>query len=210
MQILNKPLIILDIETTGLNGMKYSVCELAAIKLDEDLNEVGRYHSEKYIKPLEENYLKQSMKTHGISKKTLEKAPGFETVINDFITWTDKGESELSSWGIAFDFPFMQCQFYKIHEKWPFDYRYFDLRTVVRYESAWKGHIGKLSLKDYCDIYEIEYNPKNYHSALGDVEMEVSLFKKVKEEREMQYKEAHVLQQKLKDYDYYRYMAGGD
>jgi len=207
VNIFEKPIIVLDIETTGLNGMMYSVCELAAMKLDEKLNKVDQFHTEKYIKPFEEKYLKEAMETHGINKEILDKAPGFESIINDFIEWCGpKGESELSSWGISFDFPFMQCQFYKMHKRWPFDYRYFDLRTVVKYEAAWKGYKSKLSLRDYCDIYKVEYDLKQYHTAIGDVEMEVNLFKKVKEERDKLYEQLYSLQQQLRDHDYHKYM----
>jgi DNA polymerase III epsilon subunit-like protein len=204
---LDKDMIIVDIETTGRHGMLYSVCEIGAAKVDRDLNVYDAFHSSKYIKPLEAKFLEESMNTHGITKELLVDAPGFEEVINEFIEWTGpKGECALASWGIAFDFPFMQCQFYKLHKRWPFHYRYFDLRTVFKWEAILKGDYERRSLKDYCDLYEVKYDKDEYHTAIGDVKMTVALFKKLKEIKEQESAHQASLEVKLRDYDYHAYV----
>lgn len=204
---LDKDMIVIDIETTGRHGMLYSVCEIGAAKIDRDFNVYETFKTDQYVKPLEAKFLSESMNTHGITKDVLVNAPGFEEIINDFIKWTGpRGEYALASWGIAFDFPFMQCQFFKLHKRWPFHYRYFDLRTVFKWEAMLQGDYERRSLIDYCDLYSVEYDKEKYHTAMGDVEMTISLFKKLKERKESDSGYQANLSRKLRDYDYHKYI----
>jgi len=178
---LDKDIIIIDIEGTGLNGMKYSVCELGAVRLNTDGEEVSHFHSDQYIRPLEDKFLPEAMATHGISWKTLQKAPTFEQVIAVFEAWCKEHGDDfiLASWGIIYDITFMQCQYHKTSRKWPFSYRYLDIRSLAKWETLKLGLVDDFNLMGYMDIWDIDQGDDVLHSAIGDVRMTVRLFQKL-------------------------------
>lgn len=192
--ILDKDLIIIDIETTGVDnpvyGMKYSACELAAVKMSRNLDVYEEFYTYDYIRPIEDphdkkSYMKAAMETHKISKEKLINAPEFKDVIVKFEDWVgeDKEKYQLCSWGDSFDFPYLQVQYYKIGRKWPFQYRYFDLRSVFQWEKMKLGCNDDYSLRDYCREYGITVSEKDYHTARGDVYLLVKLLHSITREQ---------------------------
>ena len=192
--MLDKDLIIVDIETTGVDeniyGMKYSVCEMAAVKMDKNLNVYEEFYTYDYIRPLEDpndkkSYMKEAMETHKIPVEKLITAPLFKDVMDRFEFWVgdDKKDYQLCSWGDAFDFPFLQTQYYKIGRTWPFHYRYFDLRSVFQWEKMKLGCNKEYNLRDYCLEYGITVSEKDYHTARGDVYLLVKLLHAIAREQ---------------------------
>ena len=192
--ILDKDLIIVDIETTGVDEniyrMNYSICEMAAVKMNKNLDVYEEFYTYDYIRPLEDpndkkSYMKAAMETHKIPKEKLIAAPSFEEVITIFEDWVgeDKMNYQLASWGDAFDFPYIQAQYYKIGRKWPFHYRYFDLRSVFQWEKMKLGCNEEYDLRDYCKDYGITISEKDYHTARGDVYLLVKLLHSITREQ---------------------------
>jgi len=183
---LDHDMIIIDIETTGVGdsiyGINYSICELAAVKMNKNLEVYEEFYTYEYIRPIEDpldkkSYMQAAMDTHKIPKEKLINAPKFEEVIGKFEEWVgpNKQHYQLASWGDSFDFPFMQAQYYKIGKKWPFFYRYMDLRSIFQWEKMKLGSHDEYKLKDYCREYGITVNEQAYHTARGDVYLLVKL-----------------------------------
>lgn len=178
----NKTLIILDIETTGTDILTHSICDLGAVKLNDDLNVYDKFKTPNYIRPFTDSYDPEAMKVHNIpiEKITSNKTPHFKEVSQDFNDWVgDFSSCMLASWGVSFDMTFLETSYNRVRCPWFFGYRYLDIRTLAHWEMNKYNFDDSLSLKEVCSYYNIPFEAHKYHTALGDAEMEARLLKKI-------------------------------
>ena len=107
--IINKPIVIFDIETTGLDIINDQIIDISLIKIDLDSSEKLKQYK---IKPAIK-ISKESTEIHGISDKDVENCKPFQFYskdIFDFIKGCDLGGFNI----LKFDLPilieeFMRC-----------------------------------------------------------------------------------------------------
>lgn len=111
--------IILDLEATCDRGhFDNEIIEIGAIKLNNNLEEIGRFN--KFIKPKENPTLTQFCKElTSITQEQVDNADSFEIVIEQFKEWIGEEEYFLCSWGFYDKNQFIKdCDRYNIDTNW--------------------------------------------------------------------------------------------
>ena len=141
---LNKVLVI-DVETTGLDPQKHACIEIGAVLLDESLNPIDEFSS--LLAPWEgAEIVKESMAVNKISQKELSAAKGFESVLQEFHQQFGTGMPLpwLAGWNVWFDIAFLQNHYRKAQLKWPFSFKSLDIQSLIRIFSVLRFPVSGL------------------------------------------------------------------
>ncbi len=171
-------MIIIDIETTGLDELKHGIIEIAAIQFD---NPGNFYHSLCKVDD-EDEIDEKALEINGQKindvrdtnrknqKQILEELFDFAFRINDFYA---AGENIGT-----FDLRFLLYKSKKYNLKYPFQYRSFDLNTAafLTIEKFNKKSIiikgkNELNLGKILEFVGLK-DTRKYHNALEDVKLE--------------------------------------
>jgi inhibitor of KinA sporulation pathway (predicted exonuclease) len=174
-----KDLIVIDIETTGLEPDDYSVCQIGiAIADKETLTAYKTYES--LVRPLEDSRFPPAMVIHGIAEKELNQAPSLGKVLMEMEALIDEPENyRLASWGIYFDIAFLKKQYEKIKRPYPFHYESVDIRSIVCWEMCKKDLVPKRwGLESMHHSLGFKFEGQR-HSALADALGALRLLKHV-------------------------------
>jgi len=108
-----KPLVVFDLETTGLDKTKDSIIQFAAIKMDRETNKMIDSLN-LYIQPQGSyNISLQAYFKHGITAKFLLDKPFFKDVAQQIVNFIDDCDI-LSYNGCNFDIPFLKNELFKV------------------------------------------------------------------------------------------------
>jgi DNA polymerase III subunit epsilon len=142
---IDRPIVFIDIETTGLDKSRDRIIEFSAIKIYADGNE-KRLHL--LINP-EIPIPKEAMEIHGITDKDVVDSPAFHQYAADIRNFLDG--SDLAGFNIiAFDLPFLETEFRRA--KMEFSYKgrnlidsqiIFHLLEPRNLEAAYRKYCGK-------------------------------------------------------------------
>lgn len=196
-------LLLLDLETTGLDASKHEIIQLGALLLDKKtLKEKEVFSS--YIKPTGWHRRdKESMKINGIKWEQVKNAPGLKKVLMEFhqafklpltpsygfdklTTGIKRGKMPqvmLSYYGGPLDMDFLRAAYHRCGLKWKFDYHFLNLWGVFYFFLAAKNQLKNkkkftgFSLEDLMRRFNIK--SKNRHDALEDCRVEAEIFRKM-------------------------------
>ena len=170
----------IDLETGGFSITKNSVCEIAVIITDYQLNQIAELHS--YVKPYYQEsgelmiYTDAAFQVHGLSVEFLE-ANGKEinSVLNDFINLLDQHQVKtiIGHNSNIFDVPRMEYLLSRFHGKTIKNLLFADTLKIAKS----KYNLHSYSLEHLCKIFGIT-NDKA-HSAMGDVKSTIEIYKKI-------------------------------
>lgn len=108
-----KPIVVLDLETTGLDRTKDSIIQFAAIKMDRETNKLIDSLN-LYIQPEGSyNISIQAYFKHGITAKFLSDKPYFRDVYRQILDFIEDCDI-LSYNGCNFDIPFLKSELFKV------------------------------------------------------------------------------------------------
>jgi DNA polymerase III epsilon subunit-like protein len=123
-------MIILDIETTGLNHQKHAIIDLAAIEFENPTNQFHmqcRIRKNTQLDPEALEY--NGFKIEDIQNPTL---PSTQQIITKFQTWAKKiPERTLAGQNPDFDYRFLQYNYQLYGLKWDFGHRKIDQHTLA-------------------------------------------------------------------------------
>lgn len=172
-------LVCIDLETTDLNPEIGSIIQIGSIIIDENFEIDSRYGQfNEYIKPLDDHRNKKAMEVNQISEEILNDAMSLNEVLELFENFV--GENIiLAAWGTYFDIPFLRAQYNKINRKWPFNHKWFDLKTIGIWEMSKKDTPMSESLSKFLEVNNLEFEG-NTHDALNDIKSAVKLLSSFK------------------------------
>jgi DNA polymerase III epsilon subunit-like protein len=159
---LHKKVLVVDVETTGLDPTKHACIEIGAVLLDEVLNPIDDYSS--LIAPWEGAKIdKKSMAIHNITLKELKGARDFRSVVGEFHNRFCSGPSipVLAGWNVWFDVAFLRILYDKTEIKWPFSHRFLDVQAIVLFFSRLEGPSLEKTVKSLL-------GEKQTHRAIDD------------------------------------------
>lgn len=181
MNEIIKPLVVADIETTGLHKETDYIIQFSAIKIDRTTENIIDSIN-LYIKPSGSYTISiQAYMKHHIKPEFLEDKPTFKEVagqIRDFF----EGCDVLTYNGLKFDLPFIKAEFNKIGED-------IDFLSVNCYDAYLeeKRRYG-MTLEDvytrYSDGHTMEEDGLTAHDAMSDIKATYRIFteqQKIKE-----------------------------
>ena len=167
------PLVIYDIETTGLDKLKDQIIQFAAIKVDTQKHKILDSKNI-FIQPVGNYSISiQAFFKHNITPEFLKDKPHFKDVaqeIFDFFIGCDI----LTYNGCSFDNPFLAAEFERIGIVW-------DSTNFVNYdafltEKRRNGNTLEESFKRYCGKTMAEAG-LSAHDALSDVKATYAIFR---------------------------------
>lgn len=162
-------LVFFDLETSGLSPTKDRIIEIAAIKL-YGKTELGRFHS--LVNPEQKLSLGNSA-IHGITNEMLENAPTFLTIAPKFIEFI-RG-AKLVAHNARFDLAFLQESLVRNNfQIW--EGKVFDSMKLFK---ILYPNLPSYSLEALLDYFRINYDSRERHRAMNDVENTVALFMKI-------------------------------
>ena len=179
-----KPLVVLDIETTGTDKTGGDwIVQFAAIKVNRETNKmIDKLNL--FIRPEAENYTMSisAFIKHRIHPDQLKDKPTFRQVANqiyDFI----KGCDILTYNGVNFDLPFLMNEFAKVGIKFlPTDYVCYD---SYKEEARRNGNKLSEAFKRYCGR-SMEDAGLTAHDGFSDVKACYAVFRHQNETSEVQ------------------------
>lgn len=178
-EYINKPIIVFDLETTGLNKSKDSIIQFSAIKTDIV---TGQIHEELDLKIRPEQDYEISLGAyfkHNISKEDLEKCPTFREVADQIRNFFDGDYIILTYNGLSFDLSFLAIEFERIGQEFTLiDKVCYDAfleekrREDLTLEGRYKHYYGE----------SMEESGLKAHDALSDVKATFKVFLAQQEE----------------------------
>jgi DNA polymerase-3 subunit epsilon len=160
---MNKKLIVLDTETTGLEvDQGHRVVDIGAIVL-KDRKKTNEYF-QSYVNP-ERLIDREAQEIHGISNEQLEKEPKFSEIAESFLEFVQ--DSVLIIHNAPFDLGFLNTELQRASSNYPKLEEICEIEdTLVLARKKFPGRRNKLD--DLADRYEIEGYDRTFHGALVD------------------------------------------
>ena len=160
---MNKKLIVLDTETTGLEvDQGHRVVDIGAIVL-KDRKKTNEYF-QSYVNP-ERLIDREAQEIHGISNEQLEKEPKFSEIAESFLEFVQ--DSVLIIHNAPFDLGFLNTELQRASSNYPKLEEICEIEdTLVLARKKYPGRRNKLD--DLADRYEIEGYDRTFHGALVD------------------------------------------
>ena len=160
---MNKKLIVLDTETTGLEvDQGHRVVDIGAIVL-KDRKKTNEYF-QSYVNP-ERLIDREAQEIHGISNEQLEKEPKFSEIAESFLEFVQ--DSVLIIHNAPFDLGFLNTELQRASSNYPKLEEICEIEdTLILARKKFPGRRNKLD--DLADRYEIEGYDRTFHGALVD------------------------------------------
>jgi DNA polymerase-3 subunit epsilon len=160
---MNKKLIVLDTETTGLEvDQGHRVVDIGAIVL-KDRKKTNEYF-QSYLNP-ERLIDTEAQEIHGISNEQLEKEPKFSEIAESFLEFVQ--DSVLIIHNAPFDLGFLNSELQRASSNYPRLEEICEIEdTLVLARKKFPGRRNRLD--DLADRYEIEGYDRTFHGALVD------------------------------------------
>ncbi len=163
---LDKPLVIFDIETTGLVIYKDKIVEIAYIKIFAD----GRIKKEEMMFDPQMIISREATAIHGLTKKDVEGKPTFRQKAQEL--WDEFNDCYYGGFNVMnFDLPILRREFIRVGMD--FDY---EISQIIDSRILFQ-HMVPRSLSA---AYQYYCNKKfqQAHAALGDVEVSAEILVK--------------------------------
>ena len=168
-----KPLLIYDLETTGLDKKKDQIIQFAAIKVDTEKNKILDSKN-MFIQPVGNYSISiQAFFKHGITPEFLKDKPHFKDVAQEIFDFFN-GCDILTYNGCKFDNAFLMTEFERIGIVWdPTEFVNYDAFLT---EKRRNGNTLEESFKRYCGKTMAEAGLSS-HDALSDVKATYAIFR---------------------------------
>ena len=129
MLFYQRPIIIVDFETTGLNPRRHDIIEIGAIRVDqENLLEQDRFNNRVRIQ--NPNTVQPvAMQVNGYNADVWEDAPPLAEVMEPFSDFIAGGV--LAAWNITFEYGFLSEAFTRTNIPDPMDHHRIDIPTLA-------------------------------------------------------------------------------
>jgi DNA polymerase-3 subunit epsilon len=170
---LAKRLLVIDLETTGLDPAVDSPVQLASCLLSrQELREEAHFCS--YVRPESEMSV-GAARIHGLSATTLARAPSLADVVADFADYAPT-DAIVCGHNVGFDVAFLKMAYKRVGRPYPFDYHTLDLWSVAFFVLGAQGvSLPAYDLNSLCSLYSLKRGTK--HDALEDVRATASVLR---------------------------------
>ncbi len=177
-------MIIVDVETTGLNPKRHSIVSIGAIDFS---NPENQFYQECRIWDGAE-ISKEALEINGFSEKEIKNLNkrSLEEIIKDFLKWVSKiNERTLAGENPAFDLNFLKASCERYNITWSLGYRTIDLHSLCYIHYLRRGLIppekdkkSNLNLDTILKYVGLPAEPKP-HNALTGAKMEAEAFSRL-------------------------------
>jgi DNA polymerase-3 subunit epsilon len=169
-----KPLVFIDLETTGVDMTKHEITEIACLVVDPKTLKIKKRFERKIIPEHLELADPKALELTGFSKKIWEKEarPAGE-VLKDLNKLAPGGM--FIGWNISFDRPFLEKLVREKGMTLNFDYHWLDVLPLVYEKFFSDKKPKKLKLTAACEVLNIPRGKK--HTAMADTKATFEVYK---------------------------------
>lgn len=170
--MLDKNLIVFDVETTGTDSELSSIIQIGAVKLSKDML-ITEDSIQLLIKPYKNFWSKQAEEVHGCSfEYCMENGLDIQDALERFIYWIAKPkEVYLAQWSCGFDSDMLKSAFKFIDYEYPFNYRAYDIASITRFYLSKNGYSSRVGCFDAGKLLKIDMEGLKAHKASDDALM---------------------------------------
>ena len=161
MDFKERPLIFVDIETSGLDPMYHDILEIGAIKTDQAFNELGQYESKIRMEHAMRAQA-EALAINGYTEEAWEGAPSLHDVMIDFAQFSKDGI--LAAWNVAFEHGFLREAFRNGHTFDLMGYHRIDVPSIAWFRLP---QLKKMSMDAISEILEMPAEPKPHRAITG-------------------------------------------
>lgn len=176
-------MIVVDVETTGLDARKHAIVSIGAIDLN---NPSHQFYAECQVWPGAE-ITDGALKVNGFTREEVthpaRKRP--EDVLNDFLQWAQQCRNRtLGGMNVWFDTGFLKAACERYGVPWIFGYKYVDLYSlcfghhVTRIPPLLKDGLADLNTNVILKYVGLPEEPKP-HNGLTGAKMEAEAFSRL-------------------------------
>lgn len=135
-------LLIVDTETGGRDPQRHALLEVAALVVDGELQELGRFHSLVIPWPglvIEPESLKLTgVDLQEVGRQGLAEGEALRRLLAFAAEYADgDGMPTLSGWNVAFDEGFLRAAAARHGLEWPFSHKLLDIQSVWAFRQRW-------------------------------------------------------------------------
>ncbi len=176
MELLQRPLAITDIETTGLDAQIHEIIEIGLIVVNQRTLRVLDKFESRVSPTYIETAIPKALEINGYNEKDWENTPTLKEVMK---TYAKKTESAIFlAHNITHDWSFIQEAFKKTEVENLMDYHRIDLLTLAWSKVSKLPNLTKLRLSDMCKYFGIPTEPEP-HRAINGAQKELEVLKKL-------------------------------
>jgi len=173
MNFNERPIIITDIETTGLNSSIHEIIEIGAIKVNKDLEEIDRFDY-KIIMEHPDRANKKALEINGYTPELWFNADWRKPIMILFSKFSENGI--LCAWNITFEYSFLNAAFQETGVLDKMDYHRIDIPSIVWSKNP---NIAKLGLDYVAQEFGLPPEPKPHRGITG-AEYELSVLRSLR------------------------------
>lgn len=176
MSMRSRPLIFLDLETTGLTVQKVEILEIGAVKVEPKKPFKVIDELQIKVKP-EKIHLadKDALKIVGYNKEEWKGAVSLKEALNKLEDFGKEGI--LVAYNTSFDWAVLDKAYFSFGKIDPFYYHRLDVMPMAYLKLFGKRSLKRFSLGEICEYLKIKRETK--HRALSDAYVTYLVFKKL-------------------------------
>lgn len=163
--LLPKRLLVVDVETTGLDPSADCLVQIASCMLSrKDLREEAHFVT--YVRP-DSPISAEAQAVHGLTETDLASAPSLDRAVRAFAEYAHS-DAILCGHNVSFDVAFLRNAYRRVGLQYPFDYHTVDLWSIAFFIlAAQRTSLPSYDLNALCSHYGIKRGSR--HDALEDV-----------------------------------------
>lgn len=166
IQLGATPIVVIDLETTGLHPSSDRIVEIAIVRLHPDGTVQDRWHT--LVHPRRHP---GPTHAHGLTMVDIENAPFFSQIADEVGERLDG--AVVAAHNVNFDASFLRYEFARLERSAPAWPLLCTVRAAYRLSRVTYGRAGSRKLTDLCAREGVAHH--GHHSALGDAEATAGL-----------------------------------
>ncbi len=172
----DRPLIFIDLETTGLRIQRHEIIEIGALKISPKPPFNIIEEMEIKVKPKHPEWgEKEAFKITGYSASEWENAVNLEEALKNLDEFGKDGI--MAGYNVNFDWAMLDRAYYTLGRIDPFYYHRLDVMPMAYIKLFSQKKITRFSLGEVCKYLKIDRG--NMHRALDDAKATYLVFKKL-------------------------------
>lgn len=173
MNFCDRPIIITDLETTGISPTRHEIIEFGAVKVDHQLNELGRFMTR--VRPEHiETAEPEALEINGYDPAFWKWAPNLQAALVAYAEFSKNGI--LCAWNITFEYTFLQEAFRRLTIGNAMDYHRIDIPSI-----AWTlmSPFEKFNMDAVAQRFGMSPEP-HPHRAITGAEYELKILRQLR------------------------------
>lgn len=172
--MFKKKLLVVDLETTGLDPNSDSIIQIGACLLSRKVLREEQCMTT-LVQPTSP-ISRESQAIHGLTPEDLDNAPTLANAIRKLEDLAPPSKVFLCGHNISFDTAFLKAAYRQLDREYPYDYHTVDLWSVANFVFSANGlNPPNYRLDTLAGLYNIGRD--RHHDALQDVQITAKVFK---------------------------------